>query len=349
MLLTFSNISKQDLYVSLLQIRQQKQTQKSYDEIKEEEFDYLSKFKPIPELEQRNIITADAADTVQTEEEKQQLNSLASMFSKFVTDEDNPDDEEPEQPQGYEEDSDEDFSEDDSEDEDFSDDAEDFEDNSDEEEFIDDEDFSDDSEDEDFEDDDEDEEDFENDSEDEEELVDDEDEEEFETIQNNDNYTTDFSNISVTPKTEPLDTPKIDSTPVTFDNSTHAKNAETELENPLENFKLDDDIDDLLNGPKLGALSESSTSTTTNKHLIKENEDIPLIPENKSKRRLKPIERLKNDFNTNPQLVPRDPKGLVQRYRGIKFHEIADYYISKKDLTRAIDNGEIIQRNNRLW
>ncbi len=73
---------------------------------------------------------------------------------------------------------------------------------------------------------------------------------------------------------------------------------------------------------------------------------IPTPPVNTTKQRV--ADRLKSDYINNPEVIPREVKSFVTKYRGIKYSD-AKMYISSKELDRSLKQGEVILKSNRLW
>lgn len=86
------------------------------------------------------------------------------------------------------------------------------------------------------------------------------------------------------------------------------------------------------------------------------NDDVHVTPESKTistpsnptVKRKKVLDRLKDDYLHQPEVIPRDMKTFVMRYRGIKYSD-AKKYIPYKEIDRSLKQGEVLLKNNRLW
>ena len=91
------------------------------------------------------------------------------------------------------------------------------------------------------------------------------------------------------------------------------------------------------------------TTKSDNSEKIDKPKPLVKIPKPIEKtKRMGVLDRLKDDYINRAEVIPREVKSFVSKYRGIKYSD-AKTYISSRELDRALKQGIIILKNNRLW
>lgn len=101
--------------------------------------------------------------------------------------------------------------------------------------------------------------------------------------------------------------------------------------------------------PYKQVFTKVKTTKSDNSEKIDKSKPLVNIPKPIEKtKRMGVLDRLKDDYINRAEVIPREVKSFVSKYRGIKYSD-AKTYISSRELDRALKQGIIILKNNRLW